>query len=105
MIFPLEFRLNACPICLICLDCQNIYGQECTCQAREIVWKRKKVECDYVIDFCHKPLSQKGTTNQKVVLDANVSSQIILSPIPNHVNICQGCMKGYRDKKNGILYV
>jgi len=103
--------LNACPICLICLDCQNIYGQGCVCQAREIVWKRKKVERDYMIDFCHRPLTQKGATSQKVVLDsgfvqwvfANVSSQIELSPIPNNVNICQRCMKGYRGKKNGIL--
>src|ERR1043165_3179386 len=109
----LDFRLNACPICLICLDCQNTYGQRCICQAREIVWRRKKVERDYMIDFCHRPLTQKGATSQKVVLDpsfvewvfANVSSQIILSPIPNHVNVCQACMKGYRDKKNGILYI
>ncbi|PKB97244.1 hypothetical protein RhiirA5_433483 [Rhizophagus irregularis] len=32
---------------------------------RVVVWKRKKVECDYVVDFCHKPLTQKGATNQK----------------------------------------
>ncbi|CAB4407410.1 unnamed protein product [Rhizophagus irregularis] len=107
----LKFRLNACPICLICLDCRNIYGQECTCQAREIVWKRKKVERDYVIDFCHKPLSQEGATNQKVVLDlgfadwvfANISSQIELLSIPNNVNICQKCMKGYHGKKNDTI--
>ncbi|GES72796.1 hypothetical protein GLOIN_2v1783223 [Rhizophagus clarus] len=113
MTFLLEFRLNACPICLICLDCQNIYGQSCICQAREIVWRRKKVERDYMMDFCHRPLTQKEATSQKVVLDsdfvewvfANVSSQIKLSPVLNNVNICQKCMKGYRDKKNGILYV
>ncbi|EXX56510.1 uncharacterized protein OCT59_022393 [Rhizophagus irregularis] len=104
----LKFHLNACPICLICLDCQNIYGQECICQAKEIVWKRKKVEHDYVIDFCHKPLSQQDATNQKVVLDlgfadwvfANISSQIELLSIPNNVNICQKCMKRYHGKKN-----
>ncbi|PKC10029.1 hypothetical protein RhiirA5_414889 [Rhizophagus irregularis] len=107
----LKFHLNACPICLICLDCQNIYGQECICQAKEIVWKRKKVEHDYVIDFCHKPLSQQGATNQKVVLDlgfadwvfANISSQIELLSIPNNVNICQKCMKRYHGKKNDTI--
>ena len=42
MTLLLTFRLNACSICLICLDCKNVYGQNCTCQAREIEWKRKK---------------------------------------------------------------
>jgi len=66
----LEFRLNACPICLICLDCKNKYGQVCTCKARELEWKRKKVERDYVVDFCHKPtFYAKGATSQKVALD------------------------------------
>ncbi|GES89437.1 hypothetical protein GLOIN_2v1787544 [Rhizophagus clarus] len=63
------------------------------------------------MDFCHRPLTQKGATSQKVVLDsgfvewvfANVSSQIELPPIPNNVNICQKCMKGYRDKKNDTI--
>ncbi|CAB4494689.1 hypothetical protein RhiirA1_461176 [Rhizophagus irregularis] len=107
----LNFRLNACPICLICLDCQNIYGQDCICQARVVIWKRKKVERDYVVDFCHRPLTQKGATNQKSPLDlefvnwgfANISSNIDFSPIPNNVNICQRCMMEYRGKKNDSI--
>ncbi len=111
--FFLEFRLNACPICLICLDCQNEYGQKCTCQAREIKWKKKKVDRDYKVEFCPKPLTQKGATNQKVVLDsefvkwvfANISSHIELSSSQNNVNICLNCMNTYRGKNKGIFYI
>src|ERR1043166_1930246 len=102
----LEFRLNACPICLICLDCQNKYGQSCTCQAREVKWKKKKIERDYIVDFRHKPLTQRGATKQKVVLDsefiswisANISSCIEIPLSQDDVNICQSCMSGYRGK-------
>ena len=108
----LEFRLNACPICLICLDCRNKYGQNCTCQERHLEWKRKKVERDYIIDFCQKPFTQKGATNQRVALDkgfvdwilANISPHIELSSSPNNVNICQNCMSGFRDKNKSIKF-
>jgi hypothetical protein len=110
MTFILNFRLNACSICLICLDCKNVYGQNCTCQAREVKWKKKKVERDYAVDFSHKPLTQNGATKQKCSLDtefidwffANASTYIELSPSPTNVNICQNCMSGYRSKNKGI---
>ncbi|UZO08200.1 uncharacterized protein OCT59_028462 [Rhizophagus irregularis] len=90
MTHPLTFRLKICSICLICLDCKNLYGQNCTCQSREIEWKKKKIERDYTVDFCHKPLTQKGATKQKVALEieflnwffANASPHIKLSPTP-----------------------
>lgn len=110
MSFSLEFRLNACPICLICLDCQNEYGQKCSCQARKIEWKRKKDERDYMVDFCHKPLTQRGATNQKIALDsqfvnwvfANISPHIELPSSLNDVNICQNCMSKYHGKNKSI---
>ncbi|RIA79720.1 hypothetical protein C1645_840071 [Glomus cerebriforme] len=82
------------------------YGKECTCQVREIEWKRRKAERDYTINFCHKPLTQKGITNQKVTLDkgfvdwlfANISSYINFSLLPNNINICQDCMNKYHNK-------
>lgn len=64
----MEFRLNTCPICLTCLDRKNKYGQNCICQARKVEWKRKKIERDYIVDFIHKPLTQKGATEQKIAL-------------------------------------
>ncbi|RIA83362.1 hypothetical protein C1645_833949 [Glomus cerebriforme] len=83
----LDFRLNACPICLTCLDCQNEYGQK----------------------FSRKPLTQRGATSQKVVLDSrfvdwfydNISQNIELSSsLPNDfVNICQNCMSKYHEKE------
>ncbi|CAG8714580.1 300_t:CDS:2, partial [Rhizophagus irregularis] len=62
----------------------------CTCQSREIEWKKKKIERDYTVDFCHKPLTQKGATKQKVALEieflnwffVNASPHIELSPTP-----------------------
>jgi len=116
MAFSLEFHLNACPICLICLDCKNEYGQRCTCQARELEWKRKKVEHDYIVDFYHKPFTQKGATNQKVALDkefvnwvlVNVSPYINFLPQSNNINICQDCMNKYHKDilyMNFIIYI
>ena len=113
MTFPLKFRLNACSICLICLDCKNIYGQNCICQSREIEWKRKKIERDYIVDFCHKPLTQNGATKQKIALEtefidwfsAHASPHIELLPFPNNVNICQNCMRKYRSKNKGMFYI
>ncbi|CAB5377418.1 hypothetical protein RhiirA1_478504 [Rhizophagus irregularis] len=78
----LKFRLNACPICLICLDCKNEY------------------------DFSPKPITQRGATTQKVALDSefvewvftNVSPSIELSSSINNVNICQRCINKYRSK-------
>ena len=109
MTFPLKFHLNACSICLICLDCKNVYGQNCTCQAREIEWKRKKVERDYSVDFCQKPLTQKGAAKHKVSLEKEFinwffanAPHIELSPPPSNVNICQNCISGYRGKNKGI---
>ncbi|PKB95973.1 hypothetical protein RhiirA5_435700 [Rhizophagus irregularis] len=78
----LKFRLNACPICLICLDCKNEY------------------------DFSPKPITQRGATTQKVALDSefvewvftNVPPSIELSSSINNVNICQRCINKYRSK-------
>ena len=113
MTLLLKFRLNACSICLICLDCENVYGQSCTCQARQVEWKRKKDERDYKVDFRHKPLTQIGATKQKVALEtkfidwffANASPHIEISPSPNNVNICQNCMRKYRSKNKGMFYI
>ncbi|CAG8464169.1 10785_t:CDS:2 [Funneliformis mosseae] len=120
MTFYLEFRLNACPICLICLDCKNEYGQKITCQARELEWKRKKIERDYILDFCHKPFTQKGATNQKITLDkefvewvlTSISPLIILLSHPNNINICIDCMNKYHkgeritnQQKSQILFL
>ena len=107
----LEFCLNSYPICIICLDCQKVYGQNCTCQAREVKWKKRKIDRDYVVDFCHKPLTQKGATNQKVLLNSefvrwlfsNVSQCIEISSFQNDVNVCKSCMSRYRGKNKGIL--
>ena len=51
MTFLLKFRLNTCSICLICLDCKNVYGQNCICQAREVKWRKKKVERGKYLDI------------------------------------------------------
>jgi len=75
--------------------------------------EKKKVDRDYKVEFCSKPLTQKGATNQKVVLDsefvkwvfANISSHIELSSSQNNVNICLNCMNTYRGKNKGIFYI
>src|SRR5436190_21502086 len=72
--------------------------------------EKKKVERDYTVDFCQRPLTQKGATERKVALDkgfvdwilANISSHIELSSSPSIVNICQICMNGFRGKNKSI---
>src|SRR4051794_35775427 len=75
MSFSLEFYLNACSICLVCLDCQNIYDQNCTYQVRKVEWKRKKVKRNYTVDFCQRPLTQKGATERKVGFDKGLLTE------------------------------
>src|SRR4051812_18285199 len=68
MFFSLEFRLNACSICLVCLDCQNIWSK-LYLSSKKSRMEKKKVECNYTVDFCQRPLTQKDTTKRKVGLD------------------------------------
>ena len=102
--------------CLSNLSCLfglwNEYGKECTCKARVIEWKRKKIERDYIVDFCQKPLTQQGVTKQKVILDlgfvdwffTKVSPQIESSSFHNNVNICQSCINIYNSNNKSMFY-
>ncbi|CAG8606325.1 8113_t:CDS:2 [Funneliformis caledonium] len=77
-----------------------------------VEWKRKKTERNYMVDFRQKPLTQRGVTKQKVVLDlvfvdwffTKVSPQIVPSSFHDNVNICQSCINGYHtnNKRHAI---
>ncbi len=112
MAFFLKFHLNAYPICLVYLNCENEYGKEYTCKVRVIEWKRKKIEHDYTVDFYQKPLTQQGATKQKVILDlgfvdwffTKVSSQIEPLSFHNNINICQSCINIYNGNNKSMFY-
>jgi hypothetical protein len=110
----LDFRLNACPVCLICIVCNKIYGINCTCLAQKIVWKRKICDREYKVDFRHQPLLQSGATKQRIKLDtnfvswfqSNISSQLKISLFQPDINICKVCIKKYeKDTKKGNLKI
>ena len=71
--------------------------------------EENKIQRDYMVDFCHKPITQTGATKQKVTLEtkfvdwffANSSSHIKLLSFQNSVNICQNCISRY----NSIFYI
>ena len=60
-----------------------------------------------------KYFTQKGTTNQKILLDsefiswlsANISLCINISPSQSDVNICQNCMNEYCGKIKVCIHV
>jgi len=64
---PLQYRPNACPLCLTCLVCTEVYGKNCICPPKELKWQRKSNE--YKIDFRHKPLDTVTARKQKIKLD------------------------------------
>ena len=64
---PLQYRPNACPLCLTCLVCTEVYGKNCICPPKELKWQRKSNE--YKIDFRHKPLDTVAARKQKIKLD------------------------------------
>ncbi|RIA85999.1 hypothetical protein C1645_780603, partial [Glomus cerebriforme] len=64
---PLQYHSNACPLCLTCLVCTEVYGKNCICLPKELKWQRKSNE--YKIDFCHKSLDMVATRKLKIKLD------------------------------------
>ena len=102
----LNFRLNACPICLICLLCEKTFGKDCLCQPKEVVWKKKLVERDYKVEFRHQPLSKIGAAKQKIKLDldfvtwfqSNIFPQLQIPPSQPDANICKVCINKYVKK-------
>ena len=64
---PLQYRPNACPLCLTCLVCTEVYGKNCICPSKELKWQRRSNE--YKIDFHHKSLDMVAARKQKIKLD------------------------------------
>ena len=52
----LQHQPNACPLCLVCLICTKIYGENNTCPSKELKWKRKSD--GYKINFRHESLDK-----------------------------------------------
>jgi len=54
----LKYRLNACPMCLICLKCDKFYGNLCSCEEITMYWSRNIQENK---KFRTKSLTQEST--------------------------------------------
>ena len=107
---PLQFRSNACPLCLTCLVCTEVYGQNCTCPPKELKWKRKSNE--YKIDFRHKSLDMVAARKQKIKLDnlfvnwfhSNISLDLKISEDQHDANVCRRCINKYDYYKKSMYF-
>ncbi|RIB29270.1 hypothetical protein C2G38_1199168 [Gigaspora rosea] len=100
----LSFRLNACPICLVCLICTETYGENCSCQQKDLNKKHKKGS-DYMISFHNKYFTRIGANKKKVRYEPefidwikNNVSQIIIPNNQDFINICQSCIENYNQR-------
>lgn len=96
----LKFRLNACPICLVCLICAKIYGKDCSCQPIKLDKKSKKGS-GYQISFYSKYFTRTGASIKKVRYDQEFvdwtknSTKVEIPKNQDIINMCQKCAKNY----------
>ena len=104
----LTYRLNACPICLICIEYNELYGKSYKCNVKELQWNKNNNE--YKVDFQYKilkDLSLKKQNPRNSKFDPlfvswflqNISSDIKISEQQSGVNICRKCLNKYDYKR------
>ena len=106
----LQYRPNACPLCLICLVCAKTYGENCVCPPKDLKWKRKSNE--YIIDFRHRLLDQVAARKAKTKLDnifvswfhENVSPSLEISEEQHDANVCRKCINKYDYYKKSVYF-
>lgn len=101
----LEYRPNACPLCLICLVCTKSYGKDCTCPFKELKWQRKSKE--YQLDFrnklLHNKVSERRENKDKGKFDPefvnwfrnNIQPGLKIPGDRYNVNVCKKCINKY----------
>ena len=97
----LIFRLNACPVCLICIECNELYGKLCECDAKELQWNKNKE--GYEVEFRHKLLKNLTLKKRNLKYDPlfvswfyqNISANIEISEQQTDINICYKCNNKY----------
>jgi hypothetical protein len=107
----LKYRPNACPLCLNCLVCAKIYGEDCTCLPKELKWKRKSDE--YKIDFHHKSLDMVAARKQKIKLDNkfiswfhnHISPKMETLEDQHDANVCRRCINKYDYYKKSMCLI
>jgi hypothetical protein len=111
---PLQYCPNACPLCLTCLICTEVYGKNCICPPKELKWQRKSSE--YKIDFRHKSLDMVAARKQKIKLDnvfvdwfySNISPDLEISEDQHDANVCRKCINKfdyYKKSMCSIFYI
>ena len=104
----LSFRLNACPVCLICLKCNKTYGNLCSCESITIYWSRNIEETK---NFRTKTLTQEAARKRSNKFTpefiswfwSNVSPNLEISSSQPLINICKSCLNKY-DYLKGKFY-
>ena len=93
----LSYQMNACPICLICLKCNEIYGTSCFCEPIIMHWSRNINESKV---FRTKTLTQEAAKKRNNTFDpefafwfwSNVSPNLEISSSQSLINICKSCL-------------
>jgi hypothetical protein len=110
----LQYRPNACPLCLICLVCTKSYGKDCVCPFKELKWQRKSNE--YQLDFRNKLLHNK-VSERKEIKDRRKFDPEFVSWFRNNiqpglkipgdrynVNVCKKCINKYEYYKRCMCF-
>ena len=96
----LSYRLNACPLCLMCIKCNKTYGDSCTCESIIIYWGRNIEETK---NFRTKTLTPEAAKKRSNKFDPefvawfwpNVSPKLEISSSQSIINICKSCLNKY----------
>jgi len=96
----LNYRLNACPLCLTCLKCNKIYGDLCSCEATVLYWSRsieenKKFRTKTLTQEAAKKRSNKFDPKFVSLFWSNVSPNLEISLSLSIVNICKRCLNKF----------
>lgn len=107
---PLQYRPNACPLCLICLVCTEVYGKNCICPPKELKWQRKSNE--YKIDFRRKLLGTVEARKERTKLDNvfvnwfhnNILPDLEIPEDQYDVNVCRRCINKFEYYKKSMCF-
>lgn len=105
----LSYRLNSCPVCLVCFKCDKIYGDLCICESIIMYWGRNVSETK---KFRTKTLTKEAARKRSNKFDpdfvawfwSNVSPNLEISSNQPLVNICKSCLNKFDYLKGNFLH-
>jgi hypothetical protein len=108
----LSYRLNSCPVCLVCLKCDEIYSDLCICESIIMYLGRNINETKKFHTKTLNQLNQEAARKRSNKFDpefvawfwSNVSPNLEISSNQSLVNICKGCLNKFDYLKCNFLF-